>query len=204
MNLKEAYRYANFLNDLLERSFMYLRNTGFISTVEQKHFRSKVDKDAQDETMIAQKPFDVDFSPMDLVDFDVKVLAEKEALMGAISAAKAKVEINIDNGIAMNKKKQYFIEILKNMADMKASTKKMMGTGYRFNVNNEQVSYIYDVEAITTIDFDRNDIRNLMKKYHKETDEISAKLDAIEINTMVDFTPQWDVNDTLEDILTEE
>ena len=43
-----------------------------------------------------------------------------------------------------------------------------------------------------------------MKKYHKETDEISAKLDAIEINTMVDFTPQWDVNDTLEDILTEE
>lgn len=203
MNLKEAYRYANFLNDLLDRSYVLLENPNFTTTVEQRHLRSKAVKEAEDETIIVKKPFESDFAPIKLVDFAVEVLTEKEALGQAIADAKAKTPLNIDNAVAMNKKKQQFVRVLKKMADMKASTNNTMGKGYRFNVNNEQVPYLYDIEEIVTIDFDRNDIRNLIKKYRKETDEISAKLDSIEILTEVDFTPKWDVNDSLGDILDE-
>lgn len=54
----------------------------------------------------------------------------------------------------------------------------------------------------TTIDFDRNDVRGLAKKLQKECDNISSKLDLIELTTDVEFTPKWDVNDTLEEIIT--
>lgn len=201
MNLKEAYRYANFLNELLEQSYALLQDTDVVTTVEQRHLRSRAVKETEDETIMSEKPFYAKFTPMMLVDFAVEALAEKEALMKAIADAKAGTALNIDNAVAMNKKKQQFIRVLKTMAERKAGTRNTTGRGYRFNVNNEQVSYVYDIEEITTIDYDRVDIRNLIKKYRRETDEISAKLDSIEILTEVNFAPKWDVNDSLGGIL---
>lgn len=201
MNLKEAYRYANFLNELLERSYALLEDTNVVTMVEQRHLRSRVVKETEDETVMGEKPFYAEFTPMVLVDFAVEALAEKEALMKAIADAKAGTALNIDNAVAMNKKKQQFVRVLKTMADRKVGTRNTTGRGYRFNVNNEQVPYVYDIEEITTIDYDRVDIRNLIKKYRRETDEISAKLDSIEILTEVDFAPRWDVNDSLGGIL---
>lgn len=201
MNLKEAYRYANFLNELLERSYALLEDTNVVTTVEQRHLRSRAVKEAEDETVMGEKLFCAKFTPMMLVDFAVEALAEKEELIKAIADAKAGTELNIDNAVAMNKKKQQFIRVLKTMSDRKVGTRNTTGRGYRFNVNNEQVPYVYDIEEITTINYDRVDIRNLIKKYRMETDEISAKLDSIEILKEVDFTPKWDVNDSLGGIL---
>lgn len=44
MNLKEAYRYANFLNELLERSYALLEDTNVVTSVEQRHLRSRADR----------------------------------------------------------------------------------------------------------------------------------------------------------------
>ncbi len=44
-------------------------------------------------------------------------------------------------------------------------------------------------------------MRNLVKKYLKETDEVSSKLDAIEINTIVNHIPLFDVNENFEDLV---
>ena len=145
MNLKESYRYANYLDFLLD--------------------------------------------------------SEKESLVDAIATAKASAEINKDNAISMNKKKQMFANVLKDMSNIKPSNSTVLGSGYTFNVDGNQVKYVYDVEKITRIDFNRDNVRKLIKKYLKEADEISAKLDAIEINTIVDFSPKWDVNDEFEDIV---
>ena len=60
---------------------------------------------------------------------------------------------------------------------------------------------MYEISETTTIDFDRNDVKALIKKYNKVCDEISAKLDSIEINTEIDFTPSWDVGDKFEDVV---
>lgn len=201
MNLKESYRYANYLDDLLNKASSYLRNDKFVTTTKQEHLRSKVNSEATDEVIDVQKPYDVEFTPNDVINFTVKVLAEKEKLADAIAIAKANAEINIDTAIALNKKKQYFANTLEVLSNIKPRQRTTSGKAYRFNINNEQVPYTYDIEETTTIDFDRNDVRNLVKKYLKETDEISAKLDAIEINTQVVFECSWDVNDSFEDIV---
>lgn len=201
MNLKESYRYANYLDNLLNTAYRYLQNKGFVTTTKQNHLRSKANSEATDEVIEVPKPYDVDFTPNAVIDFAVSVIAEKELLADAIAKAKADTEINIDNAVAMNKKKQNFVSVLNNLANIKANEKTIIGRAYKFNVTGDQVPYSYDVIETTQIDFDRNDVRNLAKKYLKETDEISSKLDAIEINTMLEFVPKYDVNDIFEDLV---
>ena len=201
MNLKESYRYANYLDTLLNTAYRYLQNKGFVTTTKQNHLRSKSNSEAVDEVINVQKPYDVDFTPNDVINFIVNVITEKESLAEAIAKAKADTEINIDNAIAMNKKKQGFVSVLNGIANLKSIEKTTTGRAYKFNVVGDQVPYSYEVTETTSIDFNRNDVRNLIKKYLKETDEISAKLDVIEINTVVDHSPLYDVNDVFEDLV---
>lgn len=201
MNLKESYRYANYLDNLLDTAYTYLRDRRFITTTKQEHLRSKANNEAENETIEVQKPYDVDFTPNDIVDFVVKVIDEKEKLSSAIAKAKVETEINIDNAIAMNKKKQAFVSVLNGMVNIKASEKQTSGADYKFNQEGNQVKYFYNITETTTIDYDRNSVRALAKKFLKETDEISAKLDAIEINTVLNFEPTFDINSTFEEVV---
>ena len=201
MNLKESYRYANYLDGLLCTAYTYLRNKGFVTTTVEEHLRKQSNPDVENETIEVQKPFDVEFLPNDVIDFVVKVIEEKEKLSESIAKAKGTTEINIDNAIAMNKKKQGFVSVLNGIVDIKPSEIKTTSKSYKFDINGEQKPYVYDVNRKTSIDFDRTDVRNLIKKYLKETDEISAKLDLIEITTQVDFVPKWDINEKFEELV---
>ena len=201
MNLKESYRYANYLDGLLSTAYTYLRNKGFVTTTVEEHLRKQSNPDVENETIEVQKPFDVEFKPNDVIDFVVKVIEEKDKLSDAIAEAKSTTEINIDNAISMNKKKQGFVSVLNGIADIKPSEIKTTSKSYKFDINGEQKPYIYDVNRKTSIDFNRTDVRNLIKKYLKETDEISAKLDLIEITTQVDFIPKWDINEKFEELV---
>lgn len=202
MNLKESYRYANYLDNLLNAAYSYLQNKGFVTTTKQNHLRSKANSEAVDEVIEVQKPYDVDFTPNAVINFAVKVIAEKELLANAIATAKAGTEINIDNAVALNKKKQGFVAVLNGIANIKPSEKTTQGTDYKFNQQDgNQIRYYYNIEETITIDFDRNDVKALIKKYSKECDDISAKLDAIAINTIVEHTQKYDINDTFEDLV---
>jgi hypothetical protein len=201
MNLKESYHYANYLEDLLNTGYTYLRNKAFVTTTKETHMRSKANVQDEDETIIVPKPYDVNFTPNDVINFIEDILDEKEKLANAIAIAKLITEFNVDNAISMNKKKQTFIGVLSSIAEIKPGDRKKQDSGYHFNVNNEQVRYYYDVEEHTSIDFDRNMVKALIKKYRRICDETSAKLDSIEINVTVDFDPKYDVSDTFEDIL---
>ena len=201
MNLKESYRYANYLDNLLSTAYTYLRNKGFVTTTVEEHLRKQSNPDVENETIEVQKPFDVEFKPNQVIDFVVRVLNEKDKLSDAIAEAKSTTEINIDNAISMNKKKQGFVSVLNGIADIKPSETKTTSKSYKFDINGEQKPYVYDVNRKTSIDFDRTDVRNLIKKYLKETDEISAKLDLIEITTQVDFVPAFDVNSKFEELV---
>lgn len=201
MNLKESYRYANYLDGLLSTAYTYLRNKGFVTTTVEEHLRKQSNPDVENETIEVQKPFDVEFKPNQVIDFVVRVLNEKDKLSDAIAEAKSTTEINIDNAISMNKKKQAFVSVLNGIADIKPSEIITTGNDYKFNNEGNQVKYFYNIKRITTIDYNRTDIKNLIKKYLKETDEISAKLDLIEITTQVDFTPTWDINEKFEELV---
>ena len=75
MNLKESYRYANFLENLLSTAQSYLIRDDFVTTTKEDHLRSKANKDAEDELgVIVDKQTDVDFTPNQVIDFIVKVI----------------------------------------------------------------------------------------------------------------------------------
>lgn len=206
MVLKEAYRYQKFLTGLIQSAEYYLYKREFVTTVERYHERKKSNPDAENETIQKENltKSSVDFTANDLLRFIPELLDEKEKLSVAINKAKDTTEIDIDASLSMNKQKQEFIRVLNDMNSKKSCEKTITGKVYKFNVNNEQVPYIYDVVEKTTIDFDRNTVKALIKKYSKETDHVSTMLDRIVLTTQVDFEPKYDINDTLEELLVRE
>ena len=204
MILKEAFRYQNYLTSLFVQATGYLSREDFITTTIQKHNRTKVNPDAQDEDIVVPKVFTVDYKPNDLIDFVVKLIDEKQKLSNAIAAAKKSLDIDVDAAMSMNKTKQDFISVLRKMASIKSSESDKEGTSYKFNNDGDQVSYRYPVKEVKTIDYDRNAVKGLISKYKKETDQISTTRDRIDIMTDVDYTPVWEVDTPLEDILNPE
>ena len=204
MILKEAFRYQNYLTSLFVQATSYLSREDFITTTTQKHNRTMVNPDAQDENIIVPKVFNVDYKPNDLIDFVVKLIDEKQKLSNAITDAKKSLDMDIDAAMSMNKSKQDFISVLRRMVSIKPTESEKEGTSYKFNNDGDQVSYRYPVKEVKTIDYDRNAVKGLISKYKKETDEISTARDRIDIITDVDYKPVWEVDTPLEDILVPE
>nr|DAE33728.1 MAG TPA: hypothetical protein [Bacteriophage sp.] len=201
MILKDAYRYQKCLSTMIGQAETLLLNNSFVTSTTQKHNRKKANSEAEDEIIEVDKPI-TDFTAMDVINFIADAIKEKQKISDAIVTAKRNTDIDIDSSISLNKIKQEYIGYLRRLAAMDSSERKTYGTDYKFDVDGKQTSYRYEVIETTTIDFDRNDVRGLAKKLQKECDNISSKLDLIELTTDVEFTPKWDVNDTLEEIIT--
>lgn len=201
MILKEAYRYQNYLSNLVSSAEGYLCKKDFITETTQTHNRKKVNPEAEDEVMVVKTSYNVNFTPMQLIEFINKALVEKQKLTNAIDTAKKNAEINIDSSIEVNKIKQGYISVLSSMTKTKSSETVSRGSGYKFNADGNQVAYYYDIDNVTTINFDRNDVRSILKKLQRETDDVSTKIDAIQATAEVDYEPIWDLSDSLEDII---
>ena len=204
MILKEAFRYQNYLTSLFVQATSYLSREDFITTTTQNHNRSMVNPDAQDEKISIPKVFNVGYKPNDLIDFVVKLIDEKQKLSNAITEAKKSLDMDIDAAMSMNKTKQDFISVLRRMTSIKSTESEKEGTSYKFNNDGDQVSYRYPVKEVKAIDYNRNTVKGLISKYKKETDQISTTRDRIDIMTDVDYTPVWEVDTPLEDILVPE
>jgi hypothetical protein len=201
MVLKEAFRYQNYLGTLINNATSYLSNIDNVTKKKQEHLRNKSNPDAEDETMDVPKKSELEYTPNQIIDFMVNVLSEKEKLSNAIDIAKATAKINIDSSIANNKQKQNITYTLSRIADLKANEKITRGTGYRFNQEGNQVPYYYDVKEITTIDFDRNKVKAIIKKLRGESDDTSNTLDKLQVEIDVEYSPVYDLNDSFEDCL---
>lgn len=201
MILKEAFRYQNYLSSLFAASVGYLSKEDFITTTTQNHNRKKSNPDADDEKVVVQKPYNVEFKPNDLIDFAVKLIDEKQKLSDAITEAKKTTFFDVDAAMSMNKTKQGFIHVLRRMASIKPIESEKEGVSYKFNNDGDQVSYRYPIKEVKTIDYDREDVKKLIDKYKKETDKISTERDRIDIMTEVDYKPIWEVDTPLEDII---
>ena len=54
---------------------------------------------------------------------------------------------------------------------------------------------------MTTIDFDRNTVRSMAKRYGEESDETSTRIDRYMIDTQVAYEPEFAPTDQLEDAI---
>lgn len=202
MNLKEAYHYQNFLDKLITDAELLLSERSYITTTVQTHKIKEAANSGEDKTNIMPKPIEINVEPKVVIDLVVKFLEEKKKLSDAIVNAKKSAEIDIDSSIAINKKYHDFISVLNRMVNIKAQEKETNGIGYRLNpTSGSQEKFTYTIIEKTTIDYPRDDVRGLIKKYNKLADEVSARLDLIELTTEVNYTPIWDVIDTFENIV---
>ena len=87
------------------------------------------------------------------------------------------------------------------LANRKSRETQTTGRDYKFDINGEQKPYSYNIKRVTSIDYDRDSVKNLIKKYRKECDAVSTKLDEIEINTQVSHDCLFDINDSFEDLV---
>lgn len=203
MNLKEAFRYQNKLQHLMEEAQSILSRDKNVVQVTNTALLHKVNKEAEDETTV-EKP-DTEFSEeiTQVAGFLLFLLDQRERLSYAIRAAKAGMELDFDGEVSLNARRQEIAAIFRHMGEIRCSESLIPGggVGYKFNAEGNQVSYRCDLKKVTTIHFDRNKIRSYASGLNKKSDMISAQLDRSLVNTEVDYTPPFDVNDSFPEIL---
>lgn len=201
MNLKEAFRYMNYLKDAQEKFTNFLYNDDIVTKTKETHLRNKKNPEGTDEVIEDAKPSPIEYSVDDILKTLDAIFGEMEIVSNLISKAKRETEIDIDEAIAMNKRKQYTLSALRRLSSLKASERKDRGFDYKLNAEGNQTPYYYDIECVQTINYDRNEVKARLKALTKETDEISSKVDRITITMELDFEPIWDFDDMVEDMI---
>ena len=206
MNLKEAFQAQNKLEQLFSFVSNYLDDEKNLISVTEKHFRSKAAEGQSDEriNIVVEGKFPSD----KVIDFLMLLIDEREKLARAIHAAKSSMQFDLDSAVDVNKKRHAAAGTLRSLRQFKSSSllEKNAGVGYVFNKDGNQVTYRYDIERVKTIDFDRNQVRELIKKLQTKADKISNEIDAALITTPVEYEFPFDVNagnlEVIEDYVT--
>jgi len=200
MNLKESFRYQKFLDVLMYGAKSSLENPAHALKTTKSHLRSKSNPEAED------KVEEVDngefFKNDDVLDFMQLLIAEKERLTTAIGKAKASCEFDIDAAVESNKYRQLLRQSVNSVLRHTPSAQTGKGYDYKFNVEGNQVQYAYDIEVVTEDAFDRDKAKTDMRRIITEADKISGEVDAAMINTIVDYEPPYDVNDSFNDAIS--
>lgn len=196
MNLKEAFRYQNKLQALMDEADGILSCEANITKVENTYLRHKVNPEAEDETVRQEPQTEYAEQITEVAGFLLYLLEEKTRLAAAIRQAKNGLDLDMDSEVSLNAQRQKIAGTFRSMSTLRSSEQTISngGIGYRFNAEGNQVSYRCDVRRVTTINYDRNVIRKALTKLNQTADETSAKLDLCLVSSKVDYEPPFDVN----------
>ena len=196
MNLKEAFRYQNKLQSLLEEAQNILDCDSNVTKVANTYLRHKVMAEAEDETVMDVPQTEYYEQITDIARFMLYLLEEKSRLFAAIRKAKDALDMDMDSEVSLNAARQSVARTFKRMNDLRSSEQMLSGggTGYRFNAEGNQISYCCDVKRVTTINYDRKVIRSALTKLNQQADETSNRIDLCLVTSKVDYAPPFDVN----------
>jgi len=202
MNLKEAFRFQNKLQKLMDEAQSILSKDQNVTRVQNTYLHKKVMSEAENETTIDLPSTDYGDKITILAGFLLHLLNEREKLAKAIRVAKDSLAIDMDSEVSLNSKRQEIARLFQRMTDLRSSEILISngGTGYRFNAEGNQVSYRCDVKRVVTINFDRNVIRKYASDIHRKADETSAQLDRCLVNAEVQYIASVDVNDSFAEV----
>lgn len=203
MDLKDAFRFQNKLESLMDEACGILQDRRNILKVRTTHLRSQVSPEEKDVEVEELCPSDYAGQATALAAFLMAMLAEREKLSAAIRGAKAGLDIDMDSQVGLNRVRQQMAATLRQMTACRSGEKVIPGggTGYRFNSDGNQVTYRCDARVVTTIDFDRDKVRGMAAELSRRADEVSAALDRCLVNTQVAYQPPFDVNDSFDEIV---
>lgn len=199
MNLKEAFRYQNFLSSLMISARAHIVMEDRCLKTTKRHLIRESNPDADDkEEIIACEDF---VSNDTVLRFMKWIIDERYKLTRAIGLAKTKAGIYIDADIETNKIRQTACESIKRMLQYTATKKTEAGKAYKFNAEGNQSPYFYTIEVETTEAFNRDKAKELMYEIIAESDKKSSEIDSALINTVVDYEPVYSVNLSYDDIV---
>ena len=202
MNLKEAFRYQNKLQALLDEAQGILDCDSNVTNVANTYLRHKVMAEAEDETILDLPQTEYAQQITDIARFMLYLLEEKGRLFAAIRKAKDALDMDMDSEVSLNAARQSVARTFKRMNDLRSSEQLLSGggTGYRFNAEGNQISYRCDVKRVTTINYDRKKVRNHLAALNRKIDAVSVKLDRCLINSSVEYEAPFDVNDSFAEV----
>jgi len=204
MNLKDGFRFQNKLEALMEEACDILHDRRNILKVKTTHLRSQVSPEEKDVEVEETRPSDYAGQATALAAFLMALLGEREKLAAAIHDAKAKLDIDMDSQVGLNRVRQQLAATLRQMTACRSGEKILPGggTGYRFNSEGNQVTYRCDAKVVTTIDFDRGKVKAMAVELSQKADAVSAQLDRCLVNGEVAYEPPFDVNDSFDELFT--
>ncbi len=204
MNLKDAFRFQNKIQELMGEAKTILRNEGNITETKTTVFRSKADSQAEDEVTVATPDSEYAGQINKIVSFLLWLMGLREKLAKAIRRTKTELSFDIDGEVSLNKERQELASYFRRMIALKNSEKLVSGggRGYRFNADGNQVSYLCDIKRVTTINFDRTMVRNLCSELNRRSDAVSNEIDQTLVNSNVDFISPFDVNDSFDEVFS--
>ncbi len=203
MNLKEAFRFQNKLQNLMSDAKNILDDRRNITQTKNTYMRSKVVADAEDEVTFDDIPEPEYAEKITAVtEFLIYLLDEKERLSKAIMETKKSLPIDMDSEVSLNSYRQEMASLLRRMADTRSYENIIYngGVGYRFNAEGNQISYKCPVKKVVTINFDRNKVKKMLADLDKKSDSVSVELDKCLINYEVSYEAPFDVNDSFANV----
>ena len=198
MNLKEAFRFQNKLQSLMDEAECILADDRNITQVKVTALYKKAMPEQENETTVEPAPSEYADHIDAVAAFLLYLLGEREKLSRAIRAAKERQEMDMDSEVSLNSTRQSLASFFRHMVDLRNSEKLLPGgaTGYRFNAEGNQVPFRCDAKRVVTIHYDRNRVRSYLKQLTEKSDRVSAQLDRCLINSQVDYDAPFDVNDS--------
>lgn len=202
MNLKEAFRFQNKLESLINETEAILSSEDCVTLTRRTYLYKKVNPDVTNQTVTVTPDTEFYKQINELIEFAMYLLDQKSKLSKAISITKNNLPLDLDGEVGMNRYRQRISDVFRCMARIKGKevTEINGGVGYRFNNEGNQIAYKCDVEHVTTINFNRNTVRKYATQLSKTADETSLEIDKCMINYEVDFEPSFDVNDSFDEV----
>lgn len=199
MNLKESFRYQNYLDRLMTEASASLIARDHCIKVVKNHLKSKTNPEATDkEEVVAREEF---FNNDYVMSFMVWLIEERKKLTEAINCAKDTLDFDPDAAVESNKFRQSASGAIKAMLRHTPTSRTASERDYKFNVEGNQMPYVYDVEIVETDDYNRSEAKKLLRDIMITADKNSADVDTAMVNTQVEYDPLFDVNDSFEDVM---
>ncbi len=199
MNLKEAFKYQNFLSSLMTNAKNSIIREDHCLKSTRRHLINDSNPDAEDKNEVIEAR---SFVPNDIMLCFMKwIIDERYKLTRAITLAKAEAGIDVDAAIEMNKARQTACDAIRKMLQYTALKTADVGRGYKFNAEGNQIVYLYKIEIEKTEMFNRSKAKELMYQMVEESGKVSSEIDAALVNTNVDYHPIYSVNVDFDDIV---
>ena len=201
MTLKEAFRYQNFLSSIFDTIMSNMNSSSACSVIET-HLRSKANQDAEDEVVDRTSKRCFDCTVDQLIDVAQFIIKEKELLSIAIADAKYRDCMYMDANVSVNAARRQLQAKLSMLCRIKPDELETTSTGYRFNVEGNQVPYNYKVIRTIKPSLNQSNAKDLSRNLARKADEVSVDVDrAMTTVELHNFTPSFDPSDSLDDVI---